>query len=84
MHSIGVSITVHPGRLRAELARRGWAAADLARAANVSAPTVSAALAGRAISAQSLHKLAIALTAAPCLDVIDKLILTRLDDHELT
>jgi lambda repressor-like predicted transcriptional regulator len=79
-----VSVRVHPGRLRIELARRGWAAADLARSAGVSAPTISTALAGRPISAQSLQKLAIALTAAPCLDVIDKLILTQLDDHELT
>jgi len=79
-----MSVTVHPGRLRSELARRGWAAADLARNAGVSAPTVSAALAGRAISAQSLQKLAIALTAAPCLDVIDKLILTSPDDRGLT
>jgi transcriptional regulator with XRE-family HTH domain len=79
-----VSIAVHPGRLRNELARRGWSAADLARNAGVSAPTVSAALAGRAISAQSLQKLAVALMRAPTLDVIDKLILMSPDDHGLT
>jgi transcriptional regulator with XRE-family HTH domain len=79
-----MSVTVHPGRLRNELARRGWSAADLARESGISAPTVSAALAGRAISAQSLQRLAVALTKAPTLDVIDKLILASPDDHGLT
>jgi transcriptional regulator with XRE-family HTH domain len=78
-----MSVTVHPGRLRNELARRGWAAADLARQSGVSAPTVSAALAGRPISAQSLQRIATALSHAPTHDVIDKLILTSLDGREL-
>lgn len=34
-------------RLRRELARQCWTATDLARAAGVSVPTVTAALAGR-------------------------------------
>jgi transcriptional regulator with XRE-family HTH domain len=69
--------------MRNELARRGWSAADLARAARVSAPTISAALAGRPISAQSLRLIAAALTKAPVIDVIDSLILSGPDDHSL-
>jgi len=69
-----MGVVVHPGRLRHELARRGWSATDLAREAGVSPPTVSAALAGRAISARSVGLMAQALMRVPALDVIDALI----------
>jgi transcriptional regulator with XRE-family HTH domain len=71
----GMGVMVHPGRLRMELARRGWAAADLAREAGLSAPTVSAALAGRPISARSLGLVAEAMLRVRPLDVIESLIL---------
>lgn len=64
---------MHPGRLRQELARRGWCGADLARAAEVSHPTVSAALAGRPIAARSLGRIARALMQAPVIETVDVL-----------
>ena len=70
-----MGVTVHPGRLRQELARRGWSAADLARHSGVSHPTISAALAGRPIAARSLGRVASALQAAPPVDAIDRLLL---------
>ena len=70
-----VSVTVHPGRLRQEIARRGWSPLDLARAARLSPATVSAALAGKPIAASSLNLIAKALAGAPTVDVIDRLLL---------
>ncbi|MGO9198397.1 MAG: helix-turn-helix domain-containing protein [Acidimicrobiales bacterium] len=70
-----MSITVHAGRLRQEIARRGWSAIDLARAARLSPATVSAALNGRAISAVSVSLIAKALTATPPEAAIDRLLL---------
>ena len=70
-----MGVVVHPGRLRQELARRGWSATDLAREAGVSRPTVSAALAGRPIAARSLGLVAQALVRVPAIDVIDGLLL---------
>ena len=69
-----MSVTVHPGRLRQELARRGWSAADLARHAGLSHPTVGAALAGRPIAAASLACVARALGEAPPIEAIDRLL----------
>lgn len=67
-------ITLQPDRLRLELARRGWSAADLAREARVSPPTVSAALAGRPIAAQSLALIAGALSRGLVVPTIDVLL----------
>ncbi len=72
-----MSVTVHPGRLRQELARRGWSAADLARHAGVSHPTIGAALAGRPISARSLSLLAQALHQVQPVEAIDRLLFGR-------
>lgn len=69
-----MGVVVHPGRLREEMTRRGWAAVDLARNAGISPPTVSAALAGRAISAQSVRRIGTALMHAPTIEAIDSLI----------
>jgi hypothetical protein len=52
-------------RLRYELARWGWGNADLARAAKVSPPTVTAALAGRPVAPRTLKRIAMALSATP-------------------
>ena len=51
--------------LLAELAKRGWTASDLARAAGVSGATVSAAVQGRRISARTLRRFAEALHRQP-------------------
>jgi transcriptional regulator with XRE-family HTH domain len=69
-----MGVMVHPGRLRQEMIRRGWAACDLARQARVSEATVSAALAGRPIAPSTLGRMAGALAKAPVLQVIDSLI----------
>jgi hypothetical protein len=66
---------VDADRLRLELARRGWYECDLAVAAEISAATVTAALQGKAISARTLRKIALALTKAPVLDQLDALLL---------
>jgi hypothetical protein len=47
---VTMGVMIRPPRLRLELARRGWANVDLARAAGISAPTVSAAMAGRPLA----------------------------------
>lgn len=70
-----MSVHVHSGRLRQEMARRGWAATDLAREAKISHATVSSALAGRPIAASSLGLMASALSRVPAIEAIDSLIL---------
>jgi transcriptional regulator with XRE-family HTH domain len=70
-----MSVVVHPGRLRQEMVRRGWAGSDLARASRLSEATVSAALAGRPIAARSLMLMAEAFRRAPANDVVDSLIM---------
>jgi transcriptional regulator with XRE-family HTH domain len=57
------------------MARRGWAASDLAREARLSQATISATLAGRPISETSLALIAKALSRAPILTIVDSLIM---------
>jgi lambda repressor-like predicted transcriptional regulator len=78
-----MSVVVHPGRLRQEMARRGWAATDLAREARLSQATISTALAGRPVAAKSLALIAKALSRAPVLDVVDLLIMRERTDVTL-
>jgi transcriptional regulator with XRE-family HTH domain len=78
-----VSVVVHPGRLRQEMVRRGWAASDLARASRLSEATVSAALAGRPIAAKSLMLMAEALERAPANNVVDSLIMANRTDTDI-
>lgn len=66
-------------RLRRELARRGWHESDLARAANISPATVTAAVHGRCISARTLRKIAVALTQMPVIPELDALLGSALD-----
>lgn len=73
-----MGVVVHPGRLRQEMARRGWAATDLAREARLSQATVSAALDGRPIAVSSLALIANALTRVPANRLIDSLLMV---DH---
>ncbi len=76
-HMLCMGVVVHPGRLRQEMARRAWSAVDLARESRLSQATISAALAGRPIAAQSLGLIAEALTRVPALDVIDSLVMVK-------
>jgi lambda repressor-like predicted transcriptional regulator len=78
-----VSVTVHPGRLRLEMTRRGWAAVDLARESRLSEATISAALAGKSIAASSLGLIAHALSKTPAIEVIDSLMLNDVASADL-
>jgi len=69
-----MSVLVDGARLRLEISRRGWNSVDLAREARLSAATVSAALAGRPISATSLRLMAQALASAPPDELIGTLL----------
>lgn len=69
-----MSVVVRAARLRQEMARRGWDAVHLAREARLSPATISAALAGRPIAAQSLSLIADALSRAPVVATIDLLL----------
>jgi transcriptional regulator with XRE-family HTH domain len=69
-----MSVRLQPDRLRFEMARRGLSATELARVAKLSHPTVSAALAGRPISATSLQLIAAALARLPVVHMIDALL----------
>jgi DNA-binding Xre family transcriptional regulator len=70
-----MSVPINTERLMREMARRGWSRADLARAAGISAPTVTLALSGRPISPHTLKRIALALAAATPLDGVDSLLL---------
>lgn len=54
-------VTYDIGRLKADMAAKGWIAQDLARAANVSHMTVSRFLRGERQTARAAQKLALAL-----------------------
>lgn len=69
-----MTVVVDPQRLREALALRGWSGNDLARVSGLSAPTVSAALAGRPITAHSLRCMAVALEREPAVGLISSLI----------
>jgi transcriptional regulator with XRE-family HTH domain len=70
----GPAVRVNQVRLRHEMVRRGWQANDLARAASVSAGTLTAILHGRSVSPHTLRKLAIALTKHPIVPGLEELI----------
>ena len=78
-----MSIVIHPGRLRQEMSRRGWAAVDLAREARLSQATVSTALHGKPIAEKSFALMAKALSRTPVLDVADSLIMRNVSDMTL-
>jgi lambda repressor-like predicted transcriptional regulator len=70
-----MGIVINHVVLRRELARRGWNASELARAARLSHATVSAACAARPVSPTSVKLIADALARAPVLANVDSLIL---------
>lgn len=69
---MGVSIVA--SRLQLELARRGWRHCDLARTAGISAPTVSAAMAGRPLAPRTVRLIAEALSTTPVIHGIDSIL----------
>lgn len=69
-----MSVILAADRLRFEIARRGWNNVDLARAAGVSAATVTTATAGRPVSPNTLRKIAVALAAAPPVSGVDEIL----------
>ena len=69
-----MGVRIDPARLDRELARRGWSATDLARAAGCSASTISGARRGRTVTSDTLRKIACALELAPVMPGIDYLL----------
>ena len=78
-----MGVVVHAGRLRLEMVRRGWSAADLARESGISQATISAALSGKAVAARSIGLLASALARMPPSEVIDGLLRSSDTVHEI-
>jgi transcriptional regulator with XRE-family HTH domain len=72
---MAMSVPINTERLMREMARRGWSRRDLARAAGISAPTVTMALAGRPVAPVTLKRIALALLAAKPVEGIDSLLL---------
>lgn len=70
-----MGIAVRPDVLEREIARRGWTHADLAKAAGVSAATITAATAGRGVSPRTLRLIVKALVDARPLEGVDSLLL---------
>jgi len=70
-----VGIAVRREVLEREIARRDWTHAELARAAGVSAATVTSAAAGRPVSPRTLQLIVKALLDARPLEGIDSLLL---------
>lgn len=71
-----MSVRLDAARLRHERDRRAWTNSELASAAGVSNPTVTAALAGRPVSPRTLRLLARALASCPAVENIETLLLT--------
>ncbi len=69
-----MSIRINSARLDRELARRGWSATDLAKAAGCSPSTISGLRRGRQVNNDTLRKIAAALEAAPIVPGIDFLL----------
>ena len=69
-----MSVVLAADRPRLEIARRGWGSTDLARAARVSAPTVSAALAGRPVAPQTLRRIVLTLAGTPPLAGVEDIL----------
>jgi len=69
-----VGVIVRADQLRHEMVLRGLSASDLARAARLSAATVSAALAGRPVAPRTLALIAEALGRVPVVDHLGDLL----------
>jgi transcriptional regulator with XRE-family HTH domain len=71
-----MSVRLDASRLRHERDRRAWTNTELAAAAGVSNPTVTAALAGRPVAPRTLRLIARALAACPVVADVDALLPT--------
>ena len=60
-------VRLDPERVRYALALRAWTSSDLAAAAHISRPTISAAINGHAISPRTAGAIASAILLAPVL-----------------
>jgi DNA-binding Xre family transcriptional regulator len=69
-----MGIILRTDTLIREIARRGWNLSDLARAAGISGATVTAARSGRAVSPESVRRIADALNATPPVTGVDLLL----------
>ena len=67
-------VRLEAARLEYELVRRGWDAADLARAAGVSQGTLSSARQGKRINQRTLIRLVVALSRQPVVPEVDLLL----------
>ena len=79
-----MTVTVDVHRLRVEMARRGLDAQHLAREARLSSATVSTALSGRPIAANSLARIADVLRRVPVDEVLDRLIVSDPVDADVS
>jgi transcriptional regulator with XRE-family HTH domain len=71
-------VRLDAARLEYELVRRGWDAADLAKAAGVSQGTLSSARQGKRITQRTLIRLAIALGKQPVVPEVEILLEPRM------
>jgi hypothetical protein len=69
-----MGVVISTARLRYELAQRGWCGCDRARAAGISAPTASAAMAGRPLAPRTVKRIAQALADASPVNRVDELL----------
>jgi transcriptional regulator with XRE-family HTH domain len=67
-------VYVNVARLRREIALRGWRPTDLARAAKLSAGTMTAIMKGGPVSPRTLRKIAGALRNHPVVPGLDDLL----------
>jgi len=66
-----MSLHLSPAKVRAEMARRAWRDADLARAAGIGAASVVRAKKGASVAPATVKAIARAFTSVPPLDGID-------------
>jgi transcriptional regulator with XRE-family HTH domain len=69
-----VRVSIDSDALRRELARRGLTQAEFSRLAVISEATISHAAGGKAVSIQTVRKLAVALIRAPVMPGADALL----------
>lgn len=67
-------VHVNIPRLRREIALRGWRPTDLARAAGLSAGTITTVMKGAAVSPRTVRAIAIALSRHPVVPGLEGLL----------
>lgn len=70
-----MGIVISAPRLQQELVRRGWTRSQLAKSADISPATVTAALGGRPLSPGTVRRIAEALTGETPIQGVDSLLL---------